>query len=122
MPTAASSAATAMENITNTIPLAADGEARVVVLGEDIVDAYVQMDAAIPHGRVDAVDDAPVTFAYTPMHGVGLDTLRAVFAHAGLPAPDVVVEQAEPWGAIVARATETLADDAPLDESLESFA
>ncbi|HEY7132295.1 MAG TPA: segregation/condensation protein A [Candidatus Limnocylindrales bacterium] len=35
---------------------------------------------------------------------------------------EIVVEQAEPWGAIVARATDTLADDAPLDESLESFA
>jgi len=35
---------------------------------------------------------------------------------------EIVVEQAEPWGAIVARPTEALADDAPLDESLESFA
>jgi chromatin segregation and condensation protein Rec8/ScpA/Scc1 (kleisin family) len=45
---------------------------------------------------------------------------------------EIVVEQAEPWGPILARATtpeERLAaglaatpDDAPLDESLESFA
>lgn len=35
---------------------------------------------------------------------------------------EIIVEQAEPWGAIVARATDALADDAPLDESLESFA
>ena len=35
---------------------------------------------------------------------------------------EIIVEQAEPWGAIVARATDELADDAPLDESLESFA
>jgi segregation and condensation protein A len=35
---------------------------------------------------------------------------------------EIVVEQTEPWGAIVARPTEALADDAPLDESLESFA
>jgi chromatin segregation and condensation protein Rec8/ScpA/Scc1 (kleisin family) len=35
---------------------------------------------------------------------------------------EIVVEQAEPWGAIVARPTEALVDDAPLDESLESFA
>ena len=46
---------------------------------------------------------------------------------------EIVVEQAEPWGPIVARATTaeeraaglasaTDADDAPLDESLESFA
>ena len=45
---------------------------------------------------------------------------------------EIVVEQAEPWGPIVARATTAEeraaagvtedADDAPLDESLESFA
>jgi segregation and condensation protein A len=35
---------------------------------------------------------------------------------------EIIVEQAEPWGAIVARATDELADDSPLDESLESFA
>jgi segregation and condensation protein A len=35
---------------------------------------------------------------------------------------EIVVEQEAPWGPIVARATETMADDAPLDESLESFA
>jgi segregation and condensation protein A len=35
---------------------------------------------------------------------------------------EVVVEQAEPWGPIVARATGTVAGDEPLDESLESYA
>jgi segregation and condensation protein A len=35
---------------------------------------------------------------------------------------EIVVEQDEPWGPIVARATETLGEGAPLDESLESFA
>jgi segregation and condensation protein A len=35
---------------------------------------------------------------------------------------EIVVEQAEPWGPIVARATETLGEGAELDESLESFA
>jgi segregation and condensation protein A len=35
---------------------------------------------------------------------------------------EIVVEQAEPWGPIVARATDDLASDTPLDESLESFA
>ena len=45
---------------------------------------------------------------------------------------EIVVEQAEPWGPIVARRTTaaeraasglaTADDDAPLDESLESFA
>jgi segregation and condensation protein A len=35
---------------------------------------------------------------------------------------EVVVEQAEPWGPIVARSTGTSTADEPLDESLESFA
>ncbi len=35
---------------------------------------------------------------------------------------EIVVEQAVPWGPIVARATGTVVDDAPLDETLESFA
>jgi chromatin segregation and condensation protein Rec8/ScpA/Scc1 (kleisin family) len=35
---------------------------------------------------------------------------------------EIIVEQDAPWGPIVARATDELADDAPLDESLESFA
>jgi segregation and condensation protein A len=34
---------------------------------------------------------------------------------------EVVVEQAKPWGPIVARATGTAAGDEPLDESLESY-
>jgi segregation and condensation protein A len=34
---------------------------------------------------------------------------------------EVVVEQAEPWGPIVARSTGASAGDEPLDESLESF-
>jgi segregation and condensation protein A len=35
---------------------------------------------------------------------------------------EVMVEQAEPWGPIVARSTGTSTGDEPLDESLESFA
>jgi segregation and condensation protein A len=35
---------------------------------------------------------------------------------------EIVVEQMEPWGPIVARATGTLGEGAALDESLESFA
>jgi segregation and condensation protein A len=35
---------------------------------------------------------------------------------------EIVVEQEAPWGPIVARATDGIVDDTPLDESLESFA
>ena len=61
------------------------------VLGEDLVQAYVA--DAVASSRVPHRD---VRVAYTPMHGVGLETLQAVFAAAGLPEPAVVAEQAQP--------------------------
>ncbi|MFF5129079.1 phospho-sugar mutase [Streptomyces syringium] len=61
-------------------------------LGDSVVEAYLE--------RTDAVltADSPrdVRVVYTPMHGVGHDTLTAAFARAGFPAPTVVAEQAEP--------------------------
>ena len=65
------------------------GEAEV--LGQDVVDAYLDAIAALPHsGHRD------VRVAYTAMHGVGLETLLAAFARAGFAAPTVVAEQAQP--------------------------
>ena len=57
-----------------------------------MVDAYLDGVAGL------RVTDAPVDLrvAYTPMHGVGLDVLQRAFARSGLPAPAVVVEQADP--------------------------
>jgi phosphomannomutase len=64
------------------------GEAEV--LGEDVWQAYLSRSArcraARPRRRV----------AYTPMHGVGLETLLAAFDRAGFAPPAVVAEQAEP--------------------------
>ena len=37
-------------------------------------------------------------WVYTAMHGVGWETVRAVVAEAGYPAPEVVAEQIEPDG------------------------
>jgi phosphomannomutase len=47
------------------------------------------------------VDSGPreLKVAYTPLHGVGLDTFVQVFARAGFQAPIVVPEQAAPDGA-----------------------
>ncbi|MER6011207.1 phospho-sugar mutase [Streptomyces bluensis] len=61
-------------------------------LDDTVLDAYL--------ARTDAVlaPDSPRTArtVYTPMHGVGRDTLLAAFARAGFPAPALVAEQAEP--------------------------
>ncbi|MYU25729.1 phospho-sugar mutase [Streptomyces sp. SID8352] len=61
-------------------------------LDDSVLDAYL--------ARTDAVlaPDAPRTArtVYTPMHGVGRDTLLAAFARAGFPEPVLVAEQAEP--------------------------
>ena len=62
-----------------------------LLASEDVVSAYVARTAALRT----TTDPAP-HFAYTAMHGVGWETARAVFAAAGLGAPDVVAEQIEP--------------------------
>jgi phosphomannomutase len=58
---------------------------------ETLIDAYVEATAALS-----LVEDRDVRIAYTPLHGVGRDTLLAVFSRAGLPAPTVEPAQAEP--------------------------
>ncbi|MET0901734.1 MAG: phospho-sugar mutase, partial [Acidimicrobiales bacterium] len=65
--------------------------AGVEVLGEQVVDAYLD-------GAVALLDDGPrqIRVVYTAMHGVGADTLRAAFARAGFPPVLEVREQAEP--------------------------
>lgn len=60
------------------------------IADESVVTEYVRRTAEL--GRV----PAPVTFAYTPMHGVGWETAQAVFAAAGFGEPAVVPEQLEP--------------------------
>ncbi|WP_053746501.1 phospho-sugar mutase [Streptomyces sp. NRRL WC-3618] len=61
-------------------------------LDDTVLNAYL--------ARTDAVlaPDSPRTArtVYTPMHGVGRDTLLAAFARAGFPTPELVAEQADP--------------------------
>ncbi|MGY5124878.1 phospho-sugar mutase [Streptomyces nigrescens] len=67
-------------------------EAGWETLDETVLDAYLaRTDAVLTPG---SPRDTEVV--YTPMHGVGRDTLVAAFARAGFPAPTVVAEQAEP--------------------------
>lgn len=72
-----------------------------------------------------ALRDAPAIVLQDLLRGVRDRVVVAVTFLALLELMkrrEIVVEQEEPWGPIVARATGELADDAPLDESLESFA
>ncbi|MFD5464951.1 phospho-sugar mutase [Kitasatospora sp. NPDC127059] len=62
------------------------------VLGEDVIEAYLDRAVSI----LDAHSPRELDVVYTPMHGVGRDTLVAAFRRAGFPAPTVVAEQAEP--------------------------
>ena len=62
----------------------------VTVAGEDLLDRYVAATAAL------ASTTGELPWVYTPMHGVGLETVQRVLAAAGLPSPSVVAEQAEP--------------------------
>lgn len=57
---------------------------------EDLINGYVHTTAALAtHGR-------PLAFTYTPLHGVGWETARRVFAVAGFGEPSVVTEQLQP--------------------------
>ncbi|RMI40930.1 phospho-sugar mutase [Actinomadura harenae] len=61
------------------------------VLGDEIVEAYLDALGVLPVADADGLK-----VAYTPMHGVGRDVLLRTFERAGIPAPAVVAEQAEP--------------------------
>jgi phosphomannomutase len=60
---------------------------------ERVVDAYTAETAKV--ARAGAAP-AHLRYVYTPMHGVGLETARAVFADAGFPDMEVVAAQAHP--------------------------
>lgn len=61
------------------------------VLGEDVWEAYLTALADLPRSGY-----RDVRVAYTPLHGVGAETLLAAFERAGFAAPEVVAEQARP--------------------------
>ncbi|WP_327067251.1 phospho-sugar mutase [Kitasatospora sp. NBC_01250] len=74
------------------VPLATDADAGWQVLGEDVLDAYLARAVTV----VDPQGPRDLSVVYTPMHGVGRDTLLAAFERAGFPAPTVVAEQGDP--------------------------
>lgn len=60
-------------------------------LGPEVAEAYVEAVVALPH-------DGPreIVAVYTPMHGVGRDTLVEAVSRAGFPPLHVVREQGDP--------------------------
>lgn len=70
------------------VPLGAPG----TVLDTDFAEGYVRAAAAV------LTEDGPreLRIAYTPLHGVGGETLAAAFAAAGFEVPAVVADQARP--------------------------
>ena len=66
---------------------------RIEPIGDDAIDAYLDMAAAV-HRRARAARDLRVV--YTPVHGVGLDVFAALWERAGFPPPIVVDAQAKP--------------------------
>ncbi len=62
------------------------------VLGDDVVEAYLDAVSALPS------PDSPrdLTMVYTPLHGVGDETVQRAVERAGFDAPIVVPEQAAP--------------------------
>ncbi|WP_035848413.1 phospho-sugar mutase [Kitasatospora azatica] len=71
------------------VPLAAEGWQ---LLGEEVLDAYLARALTV----LDPAGPRDLEVVYTPLHGVGRDTLLAAWKQAGFPAPTVVAAQAEP--------------------------
>ena len=69
------------------LPLADDWEVLDDAVVEDYLDALMSLSL---------VSDSDVRIAYTPLHGVGLDTALAAFRRAGFDSVEVVREQADP--------------------------
>ena len=62
-----------------------------VLLGNDVADAYIDAVTALPTGTA-----RDVVAVYTPMHGVGRDTLVEVVRRTGFPPIHTVPAQADP--------------------------
>ncbi|WP_072314240.1 phospho-sugar mutase [Agrococcus sp. Marseille-P2731] len=71
----------------------------VEVAGEGVWRAYVEATAAIGQPDQGMVGASGPKVVYTPLHGVGLETVEAVLDAAGFPPVIAVPEQSQPDGA-----------------------
>ncbi len=85
------------------VPRAPADDPRITPVGPSLADAYVSAAVSMltpapspPATAREVGRDVGVEAVYTPLHGVGRDTVLAVFQRAGMPAPYVVPEQGEP--------------------------
>jgi phosphomannomutase len=74
------------------IPLGNAGEP----VAQDLVDEYAQALAALSACRPARPPGGALRVLYTPLHGVGGETLVRAFARAGRERPEVLASQAEP--------------------------
>jgi phosphomannomutase len=79
-----------------TLALAEIDDPLITFLDDESLHRYVEMAVAV---RLVPEVGRSLRVAYTPMHGVGRETLLAAFHAAGLPAPSVVAAQGDPDGA-----------------------
>lgn len=72
--------------------------AGVTIAGDDVLDRYVAATASVAsaHAHAQPAEAVAMPWVYTPLHGVGFETVRLVLTAAGLPSPVVVAEQAAP--------------------------
>jgi phosphomannomutase len=76
------------------VAVAPPGHPGVRLVGDDVIDAYVEHAASTLVGA-----PAPAIVVYTPLHGVGCEVTLRVFERCGLTPPHVVAAQARPDGA-----------------------
>jgi len=76
------------------VELAESDSALVTMLDDELRQRYLSAVGNVRH----AADTEPIRVAYTPLHGVGGETLVEAFARCGLGIPEIVEEQFEPDG------------------------
>ena len=76
-----------------TVELAEPDSALVTMLDDELRQRYLNAVGNVRHANTE-----PIRVAYTPLHGVGGETLVEAFARCGLGVPEIAEEQFEPDG------------------------